>query len=357
MGKEVKKQTLAEPFAATWQAVGFAFLVLFFLALPTALSVFDVPSRQEVYAGSRHAIDMFHYQEIFEKKTDADIVVMGLSTLWVGLDSSYLEEQLGKKLGRKAAVFTLGANNVGEDLVYVLVKDLLEQRNVKMVILAPPPRPQEVPHPDIHRVLQYGVHEESWEGLPFLEKARFYALCILGAPRQALGVIRPDIMRTTRPQLMKTNGSWVRSTAWKGVQFEKVDVPPILAKPKEFIYYSWDENELAFSNEMSSYQEYFFRKTIDLLKEKGVKVALLYLPLYKDRAYKAIPIRASYEATLGQGIPIIGVVPARLFKDMSDTEIQYLYYNQNHFNTNGNAYFTKTITPAIMEVYSNEVRQ
>lgn len=361
MGKEVKKHTLARPFATTRQAVGFAFLVLFFLLLPLVLAVFEVPSREEVYAGSRHTIDLFHYRELFEKKTDVDIAVIGLSTLWVGLDSSYLEDQLGMKLGRKAAVFTMGANNVGEDLVYLLVKDLLEHRRVKMVILAPPPRRQQNPHPDIHRVLQYGIHKDSWEGLPLLEKARFYALCVLGAPRQALGAIRPDIMRGIKPELALANGTWIRSVGWQGIKdnhFTEKKVAPILADPREFIHYGGrDEGDISFTNEMSPYQEYFFRKTIDLLRSNGVKVALLYLPLYNDRTNKTIPIRASHDATLGSGLPIVGLAPAKFFRGMSDEEIQYLYYNINHFNTNGTEYFSKTFTPAIMEVYSNEVRQ
>lgn len=358
MNRNSFRPQIAKPFSSKPQALGFAALVIFFLALPALLSAFNAPSREAAYAGGGKNFDSFHIKELFEKKDPVDIAIIGLSTVWVGIDSGRLEERLASRLGRKATVFTLGANHVGEDLVYVMAKDLVEHRRVKMVILAPPPRRQPASHPHIHYLLQYGVHRDSWEGLTPLEQARFYALCVLGAPRQALSVLRADIQRGPKQFLAANNGTWIRELGWEdktGEKFVSNKIEPFTEDPRAFIHMKGvNEDRIEFNEVMSPYQEYFFRKTIEVLKENGVKVALLYLPLHDERKLEKIPIRAAYEDTLGLNVPIIGMEPARLFAGRSDTEIQSLYYNKNHFNRNGTEFFTGAITPAIIGSYLEE---
>ena len=51
--------------------------------------------------------------------------------------------------------------------------------------------------------------------------------------------------------------------------------------------------------------------------------------------------------------PVIGIPSATLFRETPAAEVQNYYYDQ-HFNDNGKEFFTRAITPAVLDLYAKE---
>jgi hypothetical protein len=51
---------------------------------------------------------------------------------------------------------------------------------------------------------------------------------------------------------------------------------------------------------------------------------------------------------------MIGIPPAKVFSGMTPTDITKLFYDPNHWNKNGQEYFAKLITPALLKEYETQ---
>ena len=56
-------------------------------------------------------------------------------------------------------------------------------------------------------------------------------------------------------------------------------------------------------------------------------------------------------------LTMIGIPPATLFQGMSESDVLKLYYDPDHFNRNGQKYYTSIITPRIVETYVSKVQR
>src|SRR6185369_7920682 len=109
------------------------------------------PAREAAWSGVPTCEGPFSHiqQGVFEEKGDIDLLFIGSSFLWAGIDTPQVERAQSAQLGRKATVLTLGSNWWGEDLTYFLLRDLLARRRVKMVVFSMPTKTdqQSAPHP------------------------------------------------------------------------------------------------------------------------------------------------------------------------------------------------------------------
>ena len=69
---------------------------------------------------------------------------------------------------------------------------------------------------------------------------------------------------------------------------------------------------------------------------------------------KVIAERENWPAMLTNQCALMGIPPARLFAGMTDGEIARFYYGDDHFNQNGLEYFTRLITPALLQLYDTQ---
>jgi hypothetical protein len=80
----------------------------------------------------------FLIEQIYKEKSDIDVAIIGNCTLWWQLYTPDLKAQLEKKHQRPMNVLTFGYNHFGSDLPYLILKDLVQNRKVKNLILATP---------------------------------------------------------------------------------------------------------------------------------------------------------------------------------------------------------------------------
>lgn len=335
-------------------------LSVFFLTLPLLLGAFEFPSRADAYAGmdGRRSVSAFHHQEITQKNTPANIAIIGMSTLWLGLNAKYIEERVSLLSGGSpAGVFTLGANHPGEDLAYVMLEDLIEQRKVEMVILGQPNRRQEQPHPALHRLWRFDKHFHLTRGLPLMDTFQLYALNVLGAPRQLLSGLRQSMIGDPRKHEAAFNGSRVRKLLWNEDWrlFKEEKIPVVKKVGGDFLYGKGQYEKIEFKEIMSPYQKHFFVKTLELLQQNDIPVLIALVPTFNDHALTRLTSRIPKDVTETYELTFLGIPSQELFEGRTEKEIRKLYYDTNHFNANGNSFFSRTVIPGILEYYENTV--
>jgi hypothetical protein len=351
------------PFNTRWQAYGFAFILAFFLILPVGLSRSGLVRRQDIYQRIPEKFGAYSYigHQIFEDTSDIDILFLGSSVLWSGIDTPYVQDQLSQQLGRPANVIMFGSNWRGEELNYILLSEVLQRRKVKMVVVTMPFSHQStnLPHPQSYRWLPYGENSEAFRGLPLKVHLSIFGEYVLGGPRHLLGIIRSDSQEKTDfyHALMKLRGSYRVEGGYFGAPFvrQKTKAPKLSAR--SLIYSAETQQFFRFTRQpLSLYQMHFLRLTIELARRSNVPVAILNIPLSRQRRDIAVEERMHWSEVFGLEMPLIGVPPTTLFRGMADSEINRCFYDE-HMNLNGSELITGTLTPAILTVYEDHARR
>jgi hypothetical protein len=322
-----------------------------------ARGVFAV-SRAELYKEVPTGAGPFGYieHEVFEEVGDIDVLFVGSSLLWAGIESDTVERALSSALGRPAKVVVLGSNWQGADLPYVLLRDVLARRRVGMVALSGPLATfiPDTPHLQAHRWARYGEYPEVTEAMPFRSSMSLYAAGVLGAPRHLVSWLRPN-----RVSPAELDPEWLRSEhaqqGYHGVPFvvedrTAVDVPTesMISKPSSPGVFR------ILGSTPGPYERAFLKATGELLRRNGVAAIAIHVPTARERGEDVVRERFRWDEELGTPCPVIGVPSATLFGGKTPEQVLHYYYDE-HLNRNGAARFTATIAPAIARAYEAKV--
>lgn len=351
------------PFTVRWQAYGFALVLAFLLLLPAGLSGSSLVRRQDVYQRIPDRFGAFSYigHQIYDESSDIDILFLGSSVLWFGVDTPFVQDELSRQLGGPANVITFGSVWRGEELNYILLNEVLQRRRVRMLVVTMPLSHQttDLPHPQSFRWLPYGGNDAAWRGLPFRLRLALYGEQVLGAPRHLLGLIRSDSQEKSNyyHTLMLLKGTYRMELGHFGEPFVLQKTKPPDLSAVSMIYSPETKLSFKFTQQpLSSYQMHFLRLTTELARRYNLTVAILNVPLSRQRHDTAVEERMNWSEVFGLEMPIIGVPPATLFQGMTDLEINRCFFDE-HMNVNGSDLFTQTVTPAILAVYETHARR
>ena len=126
---------------------------------------------------------------------------------------------------------------------------------------------------------------------------------------------------------------------------------PIFA-PNRLIYSPRIMHNFVFTQEdLTPHQDHYLNRLVDLLHENGIRLAILNVPQYSEKESGKVIERFDWSNRFGRDIPLVGVPPSTLFDGFTEEEVEKLHCDREHFNANGNEYFTRSILPGIMEVY------
>jgi hypothetical protein len=115
-----------------WILIGFALTGLAILLLPSARYV-----RFQQEAGTIQFHARWVYERIHFDPTPIDVAVIGTSRLEAGISPVALQAKLSSAVGRPVHVADLALLQMGRDLHYAIVKDLLNAHpEVKMIVLS-----------------------------------------------------------------------------------------------------------------------------------------------------------------------------------------------------------------------------
>lgn len=358
-----KKTFAIEPvrpaFDSVGQAAAFFALMVFTLVLPLLLTASGRLTRASSYEIMPENQGAFSFvkHEIFDQREPIDLLFVGSSVTFDGIDTPQVEQALSEKIGRPARVMTFGHYFNSLDIVYMQIRDLLARKKVRMIFLSIPRLPYpEGPSPIAYRFIRYNDAPEIFDALPVQSKLSLYACSVLRAPRDVLTLVRPNGAKASSPfakNLGADKQDWGAGRDPR--KFVRLTPPAPVIESENMIYSPETADRFFFTGEpIPNHQFLYFAKLVELLKRENVPFAIINIPQYTERHSDRVVERENWSAVFGTEIPLVAIPPATLFANLSDEEIDRMYYDDMHFNSNGNEYFTKTILPAVMEVYEKQ---
>jgi hypothetical protein len=361
---------MSPAFFSTRQAAAFASLLLLLLLLPALMGKSWLPPREQVYSSISWGAGAFPYlhDQIFEEKDDIDIAFMGPSRIWWGIDTPQVQAQLSEKLGRKAVVRSLCWSGPGLDAFYFILQDLLEHRKVRVIVLPDcSTGAGNTAHLFASCYFRLADNAEGIAGLSLRSKLSFYTSAILGMPRNVLGLLRTNLPAIASDQISWPGYNNITNPALRlgsmvvrkrlGHTFVSYR-PQSSARPADVCVYSGAtrQNFHFSSDPIPPMQAAFARKIGALAQEHQVKLVYLDMPETTEMKSSVLEEPAFWPDLFGSNLTMMGVPPAKLFGGMADENILKLFYNYEHFNQNGQEYFTSIITPSLVQTYEDQTK-
>ena len=334
-----------------WLAV-FVGGIGFFLTLPVTLQVVGLRPKSEVYRGVPFESGKFPLMghQFFEEKGDIDLLIFGASLLRYAVDSQAVSAALSTRFGRPATVVVAGAGWAGYDMQYLLLRDLLEHRQAHAILMAiPVAQPDShFPHILLYRMFRLGDAPGFFDGLSMRERAAIYGEVVLGAPRQALSLLRPNQLRAGELDPARVDPE--TRTGYFGKPFiEDGREPPAL--PASLVVYSpaTASQFLIENRPLNGYQTHFINRMAALLREHHVRTLVFNVPRDNEKGLTVVRERLYWPAVFGPDTKMAGIPSATLFQGVSDEDF-YRFYLDEHFNTNGRRYYTTAMLPTLLSL-------
>ena len=363
---------MAPAFSSRREAGVFALFLLVVLALPLLVPKSALPPREQIYAALPWDVGPFPFihKQIYEEKGDIDIAIMGSSRIWACLDTPYLQQQLSEKLGRKAVVVTIGWPWAGFDALYMMSRDLMEHRKVHMLIFSDETSlmgVQETPHEQAWRWFRYSEEITEMAGLPWRVRLTYYYGTILGMPRTLLTMIRPNLAPVETQEKFKSLEDvhhWIMPSEQLGAlsvrEFypdQPEDFAPYTpewsASPSEVVTYSpATASEFQFGNgPTNSLQIYYARRLAAMARDHGTKLVCLSVPAIASRRSPVLKEPYFWPDVLHTDVALVGIPSRDLFSGLTDRDVAKLFWDNVHFNLNGQRYFTRIVAPSLFDIY------
>jgi hypothetical protein len=343
---------MAPAFPSTRRAAAFGVLLVFLLTLPVTLHWAGGVSREEAFRGISERAGTFDYfrRQMFEEHSPVDILFCGGSLLGNAIDIPALERDLSRALGRQATVVLLRQSWQGPDMNYFVARDFMEHRKAKILVIAAPAfvHHSNQPHVQLLRVIRYGDHPGALDGLSLRSQMALYADYVLGAPRQALNLLRPN---RVYPEGVVPDSPHLHPSGYMGRPFvrRQVVIPPI--PPASMILSGENSGSFRFDGApLNAYQLHFLKKTEELAQQQGALLVILHLPSPSERGSQVLSERRSVAELLGKGVAYAGVPSARMFENIPDTQFED-YFQDEHLGLNGSQLYTGLIAPVLIQLY------
>lgn len=360
-------------FNTTRSALAFVLLLAGLMVLPALVAQTGWLKRSEVYPAIPWKCGPFVWaqQKIFFETNDVDIAFVGSSLIWGDINPVYVQQELSAQLGRQAEVFTLGWPWPGFDAVYVVARDLLEHRRVRVLVVYDEVRgdttPNDDPHPQSARWFRIGENDEALAGLGWRGELGLYGGAVLGMPRSLLSLARPNL--TESPAQYRSNvwdtlyhaenfatqlgGLRARIGFNNRPNFTPFHPTPIATPADTVVYSDATRDSFKFTGpDTRPYRAHFLHELADLCEAHGTQLVIFHPPGFGERTREQIFEREPWPDVLGANVKLIGIPGAKLFAGISAEDMTKLYYNKGHLNANGQDFFTPLITPALLEIYA-----
>lgn len=344
-------------FTSRFDLVVFFCLLLFILIFPL-MGFLGFPKKTLLYKSSSDwALQSGINYYINENHDDIDVLILGFSSIWVGVDASLLEERLSETLGRKSKVIMLATNHPGEGILRTFYEDVVRNRKVKLVLVATPSRSSEAPHPYVSHILQIPQNLFMFENSTFKNQVKYYSLMMLRSFQRLLLLPRQVTLQTHEMDLSH-NGSYLRPVLWGGkIKYKEEPTTRLNIHSKSQILPAYKKTSFLLKNEISQFQTNHLIELRNRSLEMGSGFGFVYVPLYDERTEPSIVMRVDMRKFGVSQPPIFGVSNEALFAGQSDEQIQTFFYNQNHMNSHAAVQFTGLIAGEISEYFNEHIEK
>lgn len=357
-------------FLSTKGAVGFATLMLALLLLPLIAGEGWLRPREEIYSSLPWSLGPYAYlhNQIYEEKGDIDVAFMGPSSMWSAIDTPYFQKELTEKLGRPAVARTLCWNWVGADAFYRITRDVLEHRKVHMIVFCDMTiLAANTPHPMASSLFRWPERGEDLAGLQLHPRAAFYGAAVLGMPKNLLGRLRSNLPPLDSAEFSSPNHdpmpnpfgrlgalSYRHTEGRPFVEFAPATIPD---KSNFRIYGQSTKASFRTPPRIQPMQAEFVRKLAQVAHEHGIKMVYLYLPRIDEIRSETIMPNAYWPDAYKDDLTIVGMPPSQLYAGLSDDAVRSMYWEHTHLNENGQRFFTRVVTPELVQIYGNDIQR
>lgn len=337
-------------------------VIILFLLLPVIIDFLGLRNNTENFK-SLPSNDLGHpspyvfiADEMSRTEEPVDILILGSSFGWTGLDASIIASELSKEIGRKTAVLNFCSNWRGEDQYLILLRDLLLKRKVNMVLITQPIWEYQKQYSWHFRASYFMRFSDRYllSGLSLNDKVSWYSHLVLGAPRQLLSAIRPNIPLNPIPH-SSTFGTMLKKKGFNGENFVQFKQVPVVNKINRTYNDSFTNTHYKImDSKFPEFQTFWMNHLSSLLTKRNISKALISIPIWSTRNDKYVKIYSElfdiYDSTF------IGIPPYELFGEMKPEKQNLFFYNE-HMNYNGAKYFTESIVKKIIETYTKSLYQ
>jgi hypothetical protein len=358
-------------FTSTKSAAAFAVLLLLVLLSPVLVGKNLLPPRSKIYSSLTWRYGPFSYlhRQMFAETNDLDVAFIGSSRVWAGMDTPYFQDELTKALGRPARVQTFGWSWLGFDALYFTTKDLLEHRRARMIVFDDEYWFE--PHVAATRWFRFADDADALRGMPLKIQASYYFASVLGTPRNLLNRVRnnfPEELVDPASDHWKnfyrapnSAGRLGTLTVERGLSPTAPFIPftaEVNVQPSAVRVYSPEtKSDFQFTGPPTpDWQLQFAKKFAALAQAHGARLVYLHLqpPFSANETNSPVILeRECWPDVLGTNVTMLGIAPEKLFAGISGEDFPKLFYTPDwcHFNRNGQEFFTRVVTPALIQVY------
>jgi hypothetical protein len=351
----IGKHFLRPAFSSPAQIISFILLIVFAILLPIFIAATGKITRRNSYEimPEQHGAYSFVKTEIFDNGEDIDILFVGSSIQWNAIDTPQVQRALSDAAGRLARVVSFGFNFNGIDIPYVQLRDVIERKRVRMVVFSVPRLPfNDGPNATGYEFLRYGEYADTTGDLPFKYKTALFAANVLRSPHDLLTLLRGNKSKPSKYAADLGANQEVLGMGRKPEKFVGFLPPSPVVRTSRLLFSDATRNQFEFTNEtLPPYQDHYMNELVELLHRNRIPLAMINVPQYNERLSPRVIERFDWAATFNSDIPLIGIAPTTLFAGLTPAEVELLHCDQYHLNKNGNEFFTRTVLPAILEVY------
>lgn len=366
-------------FSSTKVAAAFAFLLFFLLAAPWLSAKKILPQPRPGYSSEiiRWQRWPWLHKFILTETNDIDIAFVGSSRMLMGVDTPYVQQQLDQQLGRKTVVRSICWTGPGFDSTFFFTRDLLAHRRVKTLVFYDDSLLAGMETPELQMYLpqwfSFAADFAMVTSLPWKDQALCYFAAVLGMPKHLLELVVPNLPNQPGdPFADPTCEYWhsvdpatrLGSMSTRLLCGPQGDintnysefVPATGATPAAVAIYDGATTNSSFvfsGRPLPRVPDYFARQFILLAKSHGCNLVLLHLPYSKETTGLTIPEARNWTRYCNTNVWMLGIPPGQLFAGLTDSNIRLLFGDRIHLNANGQQYFTRLITPALIKIYAS----
>lgn len=338
-------------FRSDRSALGLLILLVVLLLSPVLLSWIGLPPRIEAYKSMSTAAGTvgIAVHSIYQSPPEGDIVFLGSSLVAAGISRQIVQDDLSRHLSRASSVQVLAVNWPGLDVQYFMLRDYLQTHKARLLLWnlpEPHSRAYDYPHIQAYRWIRYGEYADALDGLPLRYRVALYGEMVIGAPRQFLSLLRPNLTGDEGLTVSTT----LAETGYLGTNFIPDDSSPDPAANNASLM-PLDSPVIAVRGpEPGPYQMHFARLIVGLARQNHCRLVLLHMPVDAEYNESSVPELADWKALLGPDLSMIGAPSIRLFGRIRRERFDR-FYRDAHLNENGSRYFTQAILPALRQAY------
>ena len=321
-------------------------ILLIYIALPVALRTSKAPDPAMRYQSvPSNAGDYdFIARQIFNETSTIDILFVGSSQVWQGIDAEYFSLSLQNRFKRKLNILVLGSNWQGIDMIYCILRDMLSRRRVKRVVLQVPSLGQSGPHYSLRWVGVDPIYDPVFLKMNISNRLKILASEMLGAPWHFESLILGRKSQKSNWTMNSHGNLIVKSTMDKRQLIEGAGDKFPLEKVNS------DLRLRPEVSDMSNYERAFLESIHGLVKKHGVKLGFVYLPRFDQIKSCELSISTSLLGLFPEeSFRYLGIRHCKLFNGFADDEIKSLFSDTMHLNKEGARYFSRAIENQLYE--------